>query len=80
MNGEEFLRALSTISKEEEISQEKIIEGMKKALATAYKKYSSKNNVRVDFDENTGIFKVISYLVVVPLLGQNFKMATKKQE
>lgn len=66
MNGEEFLRALNTISKEEEISKEKIIEGMKKALATAYKKYSSKNNVRVDFDENTGVFKVMSYLVVVP--------------
>ena len=66
MNGEEFLIALDKISKEEEISKERIIEGMKKALATAYKKYSSKSNVKVDFNEETGLFKIMSYLVVVP--------------
>lgn len=65
MNGEEFLRALDLISKEKDVSKDVIIEGMKQALATAYKKNNAKTNVRVDFDESTGDFKVISYLVVV---------------
>src|SRR5574344_294697 len=66
MNGEEFLRALDAISKEKKVSKDVIIEGMKQALATAYKKNNAKTNVRVDFDESTGNFKVVSYLVVVP--------------
>ena len=65
MNGEEFLRALDLISSEKKISKDIIIEGMKQALSTAYKKNNAKTNVRVDFDENTGKFKVMSYLVVV---------------
>lgn len=65
MNGEEFLRALKLISEEKGISQDIIIEGMKKALTTAYKKNDGKSNVRVDFDEATGEFKVIAYFVVV---------------
>src|SRR5574344_357035 len=65
MNGEEFLRALDLVSKEKNVSKEIIIEGMKQALCTAYKKNNAKTNVRVDFDESTGDFKVISYLVVV---------------
>ena len=65
MNGEEFLRALDTVSNEKGISKDIIIEGMKQALATAYKKNNLKTNVRIDFDEDKGIFKVMSYLVVV---------------
>lgn len=65
MNGEEFLRALDLVSKEKNVSKDIIIEGMKQALCTAYKKNNAKTNVRVDFDETTGDFKVISYLVVV---------------
>ena len=65
MNGEEFLRALDLISSEKNISKDVIIEGMKQALATAYKKNNQKTNVRVDFNEDTGEFKVMSYLVVV---------------
>ena len=65
MNGEEFLRALDLISNEKNISKDIIIDGMKQALATAYKKNNAKTNVRVDFDENTGNFKVMSYYVVV---------------
>ena len=65
MDGEEFLRALDLISKEKNISKDIIIEGMKQALATAYKKNNAKTNVRVDFDEDTGKFKVMSYYVVV---------------
>ena len=65
MNGEEFLNALDIVSKEKGVSKDIIIEGMKQALATAYKKNNAKTNVRIDFNEDTGEFKVISYLVVV---------------
>ena len=65
MNGKEFLKALDFISEEKGIDKDVIIEGMKQALATAYKKNNGKTNVRIDYDENTGEFKVISYLVVV---------------
>ena len=65
MNGKEFLVALDTVSKEKNVSKDIIIDGMKQALATAYKKNNAKTNVRIDFNESTGEFKVMSYLVVV---------------
>lgn len=65
-SGLEFLKALNLVTEEKSISKELIIEAMKQALMTAYKKnYDSRTNVRVDFDELTGKFKVISYYVVV---------------
>ena len=65
-SGMEFLKALNVITEDKGISKDLIIDAMKQALATAYKKnYDSKTNVRVDFDETTGEFKVISYYVVV---------------
>ena len=65
-SGMEFLKALNAITEDKGISKDLIIDAMKRALATAYKKnYDSKTNVRVDFDETTGEFKVISYYVVV---------------
>ena len=65
-SGMEFLKALNAITEDKGISKDLIIDAMKQALATAYKKnYDSKTNVRVDFDETTGEFKVISYHVVV---------------
>lgn len=65
-SGMEFLKALNAITENKGISKDLIIDAMKQALATAYKKnYDSKTNVRVDFDETTGEFKVISYYVVV---------------
>ena len=65
-SGLEFLKALNLVTEEKGISKELIIEAMKQALMTAYKKnYDSRTNVRVDFDELTGKFKVISYYVVV---------------
>ncbi len=65
-NGLEFLKALNLVTEEKGISKDLIIEAMKQALMTAYKKnYDSRTNVRVDFDELTGKFKVISYYVVV---------------
>ena len=65
-SGLEFLKALNLVTEEKGISKDLIIEAMKQALMTAYKKnYDSRTNVRVDFDELTGKFKVISYYVVV---------------
>ena len=65
-SGLEFIKALNTVIEEKGISKDLIIEAMKQALMTAYKKnYDSRTNVRVDFDEFTGKFKVISYYVVV---------------
>ena len=65
-SGLEFIKALNTVTEEKGISKDLIIEAMKQALMTAYKKnYDSRTNVRVDFDEFTGKFKVISYYVVV---------------
>ena len=65
-SGMEFLKALNAITEDKGISKDLIIDAMKQAIATAYKKnYDSKTNVRVDFDETTGEFKVISYYVVV---------------
>ena len=65
-SGLEFLKALNLVTEEKGISKDLIIEAMKQALMTAYKKnYNSRTNVRVDFDELTGKFKVISYYVVV---------------
>ena len=65
-SGLEFLKALTLVTEAKGISKALIIEAMKQALMTAYKKnYDSRTNVRVDFDELTGKFKVISYYVVV---------------
>lgn len=65
-SGLEFLKALNLVTEEKGISKDLIIDAMKQALMTAYKKnYDSRTNVRVDFDELTGKFKVISYYVVV---------------
>ena len=65
-SGLEFLKALNLVTEEKGISKDLISDAMKQALMTAYKKnYDSRTNVRVDFDELTGKFKVISYYVVV---------------
>ena len=65
-SGLEFLKALNLVTEEKRISKDLIIDAMKQALMTAYKKnYDARTNVRVDFDELTGKFKVISYYVVV---------------
>ena len=65
-SGLEFVKALNLVTEEKGISKDLIIDAMKQALMTAYKKnYDARTNVRVDFDELTGKFKVISYYVVV---------------
>lgn len=66
MNAKEFMKALDHIVEEKGISKEVVLEAMKQALMTAYKKnFDSKTNVRVDIHPDTGEIKVYSYLVVV---------------
>ena len=65
-SGLEFLKSLNLVTEEKGISKDLIIDAMKQALMSAYKKnYDARTNVRVDFDELTGKFKVMSYYVVV---------------
>lgn len=66
MNSKEFMKALDNIIAEKNISKEVVLDAMKLALASAYKKnFDSKTNVRVDINEETGEIKVFTYYVVV---------------
>ena len=66
MNGKEFLKAMEVLEKEKHIDKEIIIDAMKNALLSAYKKNEYKENAKVTFNEETGEFKIYSYLVIVP--------------
>ena len=66
MNSKEFIKALDNIVKEKGIDKDYVIDAMKTALQTAYKKnFNSKTNVKVDINEDTGEIKVFTYYVVV---------------
>ncbi len=66
MDSKEFKKALDLLSKEEDISVDYIIDSMKLALTSAYKKnYHSLSNVRVDINSDTGEIKVFSFRTVV---------------
>ena len=66
MNSKEFKKALDTIVKEKDISEDYILDAMELALISAYKKnYHSLANVRVNIDRDTGDIKVYSFKTVV---------------
>ena len=66
MNSKEFKKALDALVKEKDISYDYVIDAMKLALTSAYKKnYHSLSNVRVDINEDTGEIKVFSFKTVV---------------
>ena len=66
MNGEEFIKAVRSITVEKGISEDIVFEAMEQALITAYKKnFNSKTNVKVVINRDNGDIKVYSYLVVV---------------
>lgn len=66
MDSKELINAVKLITKEKNISEDIIFEGLSLALSTAYKKnFNSKTNVLVDINRDTGDIKVFSYLVVV---------------
>ncbi len=66
MDNKELIKAIATIVKEKNISEDVIFEALELALQTAYKKnFDAKTNVKVDINRKTGDIKVYSYLVVV---------------
>ena len=67
MDTKEFKTAIGVLVKEKGISEDVIIDAMKLALTSAYKKnYHSLSNVRVDINEETGNVSVYSFRTVVP--------------
>lgn len=63
---QELLIAIEQLEKERGISKDILIDTLVTALQTAYKKnFGSNQNVRVDFDEETGDIRVYSSKVVV---------------
>ena len=66
MKCKELLRNIKKVTEEKQIDEQIIIDGLKNALITAYKKnYNSKTNVKVEIDEKTGDIKILSYYIVV---------------
>jgi len=62
----EFIQALDDIEKDKGISKEVLIDAIKTALVSAYKKdFGSKDNVRVDISPDAGEVKVFSKKEVV---------------
>ena len=79
MNSKEFKKALDTIVKEKDISEDYILEAMELALVSAYKKnYHSLANVRVNIDRETGDIKVYSFRTVV--LDKEHKVSLDENE
>ncbi|MDD4779565.1 MAG: transcription termination factor NusA [Tissierellia bacterium] len=62
----EILRALNELEKEKGIQQEVVLDAIKAALESGYKKnYSKSNNFSIDIDEENGEYKLFSDKVVV---------------
>ena len=62
----EILRALNELEKEKGIQQEVVLEAIKAALESGYKKnYSKSNNFSIDIDEENGEYKLFSDKAVV---------------
>ena len=71
MNSNELIKAVKLVTKEKNISEDVIYDGLTLALTTAYKKnFDSKTNVIVRINRETGDIKVYSYLVVVPEIDE----------
>ena len=64
MKNKEFLNAVNLL-KEKGIDEDTIYSAMELAMASAYKKHTGLENVRVETDRKTGTIKVYSYLTVV---------------
>ncbi|MGI6160849.1 MAG: transcription termination factor NusA [Christensenellales bacterium] len=62
----ELVEALEAIEKERGISKEILIDAIETALISAYRRnYGGNQNVRVDFDRDSGSIKVFGYKTVV---------------
>ncbi len=79
MDNKEFKKALDLLVKEKDVSVDYVIDAMKLALTSAYKKnYHSLSNVRVDIDSDTGEIKVFSFRTVV--LDEEHKVSLDENE
>ena len=80
MDNQEFIKALNNIVEEKKIDKNIILEAMKLALTSAYKKnFNSLTNVRVDIDSDTGEIKVYSCRTVVKkVTDENLEISAKK--
>lgn len=65
MNNREFLNAVALLIKEKGIDEDTIYSAMELAMASAYKKHSGLDNVRVDIDRKKGDIKIYSFVTVV---------------
>ncbi|HPF83435.1 MAG TPA: transcription termination factor NusA [Bacilli bacterium] len=65
MNNKEFLNAVALLNKEKGIDEDTIYSAMELAMASAYKKHSGLENVRVDIDRKKGDIKIYSFVTVV---------------
>lgn len=79
MNSKEFKKALDTLVKEKDISEDYVLEAMELALTSAYKKnYNSLSNVRVAIDRDLGDIKVFSFKTVV--LDKEHKVSLEEND
>lgn len=79
MDNKEFKKALDLLVKEKDVSVDYVIDAMKLALTSAYKKnYHSLSNVRVDINSDTGEIKVFSFRTVV--LDEEHKVSLDENE
>lgn len=79
MDNKEFKKALDLLVKEKDVSVDYVIDAMKLALTSAYKKnYHSLSNVRVDMNSDTGEIKVFSFRTVV--LDEEHKVSLDENE
>jgi N utilization substance protein A len=78
----EFIQALDDIEKDKGISKEVLIDAIKTALVSAYKKdFGSKDNVRVDISTDAGEVKVFSRKEVVEEVeNENSEISLKEAE
>lgn len=66
MNAKEFKKALDYIVEEKDISEEVVVQAMKQALITAYKKnFNEAADIDVEIDTNTGEIRVFKVYTVV---------------
>lgn len=78
----EFIQALDEIEKDKGISKDILLEAIKTALLSAFKKdFGSKENVRVEITEETGEVKLFSRLKIVEEPeNNNFEISLKEAQ
>lgn len=65
MNSKELLKAVALLNEEKGIDEDTIFGALELALASAYKKHSGLENVRVEIDRKKGEIKIYSFVTVV---------------